>query len=110
MVRDFIVSLYGENTYAVLAFIFNFYYIWLPFVLGFIFWELWMRYIRYLTFTTAPTVLLEIRLPPEVTKSPLSMELFLTSLHYTSGESTFFDRYWMGKTRPWFSLEIVSLG
>ncbi len=38
------------------------------------------------------------------------MELALTALYQTGGESTFFARYWEGKTRAWFSLEIVSIG
>jgi hypothetical protein len=36
------------------------------------------------------------------------MELFLTSVYQTSGETTFIDTMFMGKTRPWFSLEIAS--
>ncbi|HYC34768.1 MAG TPA: hypothetical protein VEC13_03490 [Candidatus Paceibacterota bacterium] len=53
-------------------------------------------------------VLLEITPPKQFLKSPLAMELFLTALYQTSGESTWIDRYIYGKVRPWFSLEIVS--
>lgn len=55
------------------------------------------------------TVLLEIRLPQDVFKSPLAMETFLTTLYQTSGETTFIDRYWKGQVRADFSLEIVSI-
>jgi len=55
-------------------------------------------------------VTLEITLPKEIMKSPLAMELFLTSVFQTSGETTFIDTMFMGKTRPWFSLEIASFG
>src|SRR3989344_7381787 len=51
---------------------------------------------------------LEITLPKEIMKSPLAMELFLTSVYQTSGETTFLDRIFLGKTRAWFSLEIAS--
>ncbi len=53
---------------------------------------------------------LEITLPKEMFKSPLAMELFLTSVYQTSGETTFLDRIFLGKTRAWFSLEIASFG
>ena len=84
--------------------------IWLPILLGVIFWRLWTVY----TFVWAEHrhghTLLEIRLPRELSKTPLAMELVLSTLHQTSGESTFVERYWLGKRRPWFSLELVSLG
>ncbi len=37
------------------------------------------------------------------------MELVLTALYQTGGEGTPLDRYWDGKVRPWFSLELVSI-
>jgi len=53
-------------------------------------------------------VLLEIKLPQEIEKSPQAMEVALTILHQTSkGEWT--DQWWKGKVRAWFSLEIVSI-
>ncbi len=78
-------------------------------ILGYIFWHLWVRYIRAKFFMAQKYVLLEIRLPKEMFKSPLAMELFLTSLHQTSGEGTWYARYWLGKTRVWFSLEMISV-
>ncbi len=38
------------------------------------------------------------------------MELFLSSLYQTKGESTWIAKYVNGKVRPWFSLEIASFG
>ncbi len=55
------------------------------------------------------TVLLEIKLPQDVFKSPLAMETFLTTLYQTGGEGTVIDRYWKGQSRSRFSLEIVSV-
>lgn len=37
------------------------------------------------------------------------MELVLSALHQTS-EGNWYDRRWKGKVKPWFSLELVSLG
>ncbi|MCC2630508.1 MAG: protein of unknown function with transrane region [Candidatus Paceibacter sp.] len=110
MLHDLIVSLYGENTYRVLAVIFKLYPIWLPFLTGIIFWEFWVRYVRYLFFVKTETTLIEVRIPREISKSPLAMELVLLSLHQLGGESTVIARYWEGKVRAWFSLELVSDG
>ncbi len=81
----------------------------LAFLLLIIFCPLWVNYVRSKYFFKTKTVLLEIRLPKETLKSPLAMELFLMSLHQTGGEGSWLDKYWYGKTRPWFSLEMVSI-
>lgn len=82
--------------------------IWLPVGLFFAFWLTWMHYIRYMFWFSQDMVLVEIFLPPEVTKSPLAMELFLTGLWNSGGEATFISRIWEGKFRPIWSLEIAS--
>jgi hypothetical protein len=81
----------------------------LTFGLFLIFWDVWVRYIRAEFFYKEKTLLLEILLPKETMKSPAAMELFLTALHQTGGEGSWYDVYWLGKTRPWFSLELVSI-
>lgn len=81
----------------------------LAYILLIIFVPLWVNYVQSKFFLKTKTVLLEIRLPKETIKSPLAMELFLSSLHQTGGEGTWYDKYWEGKTRPWFSLEMVSI-
>lgn len=110
ILHDLIVSLYGETTYQVLAFVVKLYPLWLPLTLGLAFWEGWVRYIRWNFFVNTPITLLEIKLPKEILKSPVAMDLALTGFYLTGGEGTFFDKYWLGKTRPWFSLELVSFG
>ncbi len=109
MLHDFIVKLYGETTYRTLAIFFEFYPIWLPFITGIVFWELWVRYVRYLFFLKTEMVVIEIKIPREISKSPVAMEVALLSLHQLGGEGTFIDRYWDGKVRAWSSLEIVSI-
>ena len=44
-------------------------------------------------------ILLEIKLPKEITKSPLAMETFLIGLHQTGREGTWYAKFWEGKTR-----------
>jgi len=73
-------------------------------------WHVWLGYIRTKYIQNEDYVLLEIRLPREVVRSPLAMETLLTNFHIGMGESTFINRYIQGQVRPWFSLEMVSLG
>ena len=68
-----------------------------------------MKYVRAEFIYKEKVVLLGIRLPKETFKSPAAMELFLTTLHQTGGEGSWYDKFWLGKMRPWFSLEMVSL-
>lgn len=82
--------------------------LWLPVALFFVFWSAWMHYIRYAFWFKTPMTLLHIELPPEVTKSPLAMELFLISLWNNGGETTFLQRIWKGQYRAITTLELVS--
>ena len=69
----------------------------------------YMAYKRISFFIDQGSVLLEIRVPKNINKPLVAMELLLESFHQTGGEGTFIDRWIKGKTRPWFSLEMVSL-
>ncbi|MEO8637637.1 MAG: hypothetical protein ABI430_01915 [Candidatus Taylorbacteria bacterium] len=88
----------------------SFYPLWVPLFLAAVLWKLWIVYIRTKFFLEQKNIVLELKIPREVLKTPLAMEVFLSALYQTTGEHTFIDRYWEGKVRPWFSLEIVSLG
>src|SRR5207237_1366368 len=50
------------------------------------------------------------KIPRDVFKSPIAMELMLLALHQTGGEGTFLAKFWEGRVRSWFSLEIASFG
>lgn len=94
---------------AVLNILFSTSPIWLPVLLIIIGWKMWVRYVRALFFSSRKRILLEIKLPKELTKSPAAMELFLTALHQTGREGNWYAKFWEGKSRPWFSLEMVSI-
>ncbi|MDD2935498.1 MAG: hypothetical protein PHX25_03440 [Candidatus Pacebacteria bacterium] len=81
----------------------------IPFILLALAWRFRRNYKRYLFRTSQNRILMEIRVPKEVKKSPLAMELFLGALHQPGGEGTWYDRSILGKSRTWFSLEMVSL-
>ncbi len=82
--------------------------IWLPLFLLTTVWSSWIKYIRFQFWFSIDYVLLEITLPPEVEKSPLAMEVVLTTLWNSGGEATFIQRLWKGAYRPIWSLEIAS--
>ncbi len=55
-------------------------------------------------------ILLEIRLPRDTRRTPLAMETVFSSMHIGGGENTWYKRIILGRARPWYSYEIVSLG
>ncbi len=70
-----------------------------------LFWrqELFKRSIRF--------VLLEIKMPREVAKSPQAMEQVLHALHSLRNfPGDIEEKYWVGEVPRWFALEIVSFG
>lgn len=81
----------------------------IPFILLALAWRFRRNYKRYLFRASQNRILMEIKVPKEIKKSPLAMELFLGALHQPGGEGTWYDRSILGKSRTWFSLEIVSL-
>lgn len=85
-------------------------WLWLPLFLSYVFWLVWVPYVQAVFISKQRHVLLEVRFPRELAKSPLAMELALSGLYQTLGEGTWIDRYWKGQMRTWFSFEIVSLG
>lgn len=94
------------NVYTV---VFQYVIYWGPVVLLFILWRVWLYYIRAVYLSKIEWVMLEVKLPREITKTPLAMEVLLHALHQ-SGKGKWFDWYFKGRVRDWFSLEIVSLG
>ncbi len=53
-------------------------------------------------------VLLEIKLPREITKTPQAMEVFLSALRIGK-DGNALEKYWKGWRRAWHSLELVSV-
>lgn len=83
--------------------------LWITAFLGVWFWNMWLVYRRALYFASLSTVLLEVRLPKEIFKSPKAMEFLFTALWQVGGEGNWFDVYWKGQTRPWYSFELCAI-
>ncbi len=83
--------------------------VWISLILIRYWFILWLNYKRREWIASQGSVLLEIKIPREMVKSPLAMEIFLNTLHNT-GVGTLLDVYLKGRVRTWFSLELVSKG
>lgn len=99
---------------SLFADVFDFVFFIIPIALPFIFiWfgiSTFIEYKRKQYWNSIEWVLLEIIPPAEVERSPAAMEVFLLSLHQTSGEGDWHSKYIEGKFRDVFSLELISTG
>jgi hypothetical protein len=84
-------------------------WLWVPIVLGAVFLQTWVRYKRTTYIKDQGGFLLELKLPKELMKSPAAMEVVIGAMAQPSVGS-YKEVYFEGRVRPWFSLEIVSLG
>lgn len=83
--------------------------VWIFMILVSLAWSTWLRYINRRFIENIKWVLLEVRIPKDVFKSPFAMELFISNaLTQTGGVGTWVHKYWLGNVLNWFSLEIVS--
>lgn len=81
----------------------------MPFMLIYLIWVIRLKFVHLRFVESQKPVLLEIKLPKEITKSPAAMEIFFTYLK-RGGAGGYIEAYVDGKTRPWFSCELVSTG
>jgi hypothetical protein len=105
----FSVLFANKEVGIIIGVIFHTAFIWLPIVLLIIIWDLWIIYRRAQYLASLKWKLLEIKLPREVFKSPLSMEIFFNSLYQTGGEGDWWVKLYKGQTRATFSLELTSI-
>ena len=87
----------------------RFFPLWLPLITISAFWNVWIRYVRAKYIMKEGSVLLELKIPKEILKSPVAMEIIIASFSQPSVGS-YLDAFLNGKVRSWFSLELVSLG
>ncbi len=83
--------------------------LWLPPVLGFILIRSWIYYVRMKFNLSRKYILLEIKLPKEILKSPSAMEIIFDAINMTIREGNWYAKYIKGMSRPFFSLEMVSI-
>jgi len=69
---------------------------------------LWVRYVQIKYISKLKSFLFEIKIPKDIQKSPLAMEIVLQAMQ-ASGAATYTEAYLQGKVKGWFSLELVSI-
>lgn len=85
-------------------------FLWVPPILAYIAWHSWMHYINRLHLSEVKWTLLEIRIPKDVYKTPLAMELvIINALYQSGGYGNWYQKYWLGNLPAIFSLEMVSI-
>jgi len=84
--------------------------IWIPIAAIVGAWKVWVWYVHALYISKIDSILLEVKIPRELVRSPRAMENALSKLWTDSGETTFLNRIWQGQVRPYFSFEIASFG
>lgn len=93
-----------------LAFVLPLWWLALPFVLFPFAWHLWIKYKRGQFVQNMKWVLLEIKPPRELIKTPLSMEQVFAGLHGIRSSPNWAEIHMQGVTQAWFSMEMVSTG
>jgi len=84
--------------------------LWLPVLIVTAAWTLWTDLRRSEFIASQKYILLEIKPPRSIEKTPLAMEAVIDGLHLDPGESNWYRYYFFGSVRPLFSLELVSIG
>ena len=85
------------------------FFIWFPFLVFILLVDLWVQYRHALFFQSLTFTLLEVKLPRDIFKSPQAVEFFISNLYSTLGEGNWYEKWWKGQVRAWYSLEIVSI-
>ena len=97
-----------NDVFNIFSFLGKYFVFWSPFVFGAMLWWMWLRYIRGKWRSDINWVLLEIKLPKDIKRTPLAMEVVLSALYQThTGE--WHEHLFQGRAMDSFSLEIVSI-
>lgn len=109
MFNTFLSFAQNENIILVFKILYKTAFIWFPLILLPAIWSIWVTYRRAQFFAKQEYILLEVKIPRDIFKSPQAMEFFIAGLNITVGEGNWYEKYWKGQTIPWFSLEIASI-
>lgn len=84
--------------------------LWLPYLTFFLFFEKWMDMVGLWFYYDNGRTTLEIRLPPDVFKSPEAMEIVMSQVHNVNSPDNLWQTYIDGKRPLPISFELVSRG
>src|SRR3989338_1319732 len=95
--------------FTMLKMFMGFWWLWLPPFLIALFIELWVKYLKEEAIKKIRWILLEVRIPRTIEKTPKAMELIFSGLHGIATSVKFLDKYWKGKVQEWFSFEMAGI-
>lgn len=84
--------------------------LWLPYLTFWLFYEKWMDMVTLWFYYDNGRTTLEVKLPPEVFKSPEAMDTIIAQIHNIATPDNLWQTYIDGKTPLPYSLELVSTG
>lgn len=99
-----------QGLYEIGGFLLSLWWIYLPILLAFLAKGLWIKKARQQFVNQMNWVILEIKPPAEIKKTPRVMEQFFASLHGTQRTPNWKERNIGGEVQEWFSLETISQG
>jgi len=99
-----------NGAYLMGVFLLSLWWIYVPWFLLILARDLWFKHQRQNFVNKLEWVLLEVRPPREVQKTPQAMEQFFAGMHAIQGGPNWREKQIKGEFQKWFSLEIVSLG
>ncbi len=110
MFTPYFTFLNSQNFHLAFTALYYASFVLVPLGLILLLFELWLTYKRETWVAAEPVVLLEIKVPRDVFKSPKSMEFLMNGLFKKGDkEANWWELYVQGHTRPVSSLEIVSI-
>lgn len=106
----FVVEMIGVPQSKMITVVFALSPIWLPYVTFGMFFEKWTEMVKKNYFIKSGRVILEIRLPPDVFKSPEAMEFVFTQIYNAATPDNLMETYLDGKHPLPYTFELVSRG
>lgn len=91
----------------ILGFLGGWWWLVAPCVLFALLYTLWENYVKIKYLTSLEWVLLEVRIPKIILKTPKSMENIFTSMHAIATYVGWYDKTFHGKVQNWASFEVV---
>lgn len=95
--------------YTIIEVFISLWWLWLPVFLAVLFIELWTKFLQIKAIKKIKWLLLEIKIPRDIEKTPRAMEQVFSGLHGVLTKIKFLDKYFKGKVQEWFSLEIAGI-
>ena len=92
------------------ALVANTWWLWVPLLLGYAGWQLWKYYLKSRYFVNLRWMLLEVKIPRDISKTPEAMEQIFSALQTMYWEFDPLEKYWEGLQHDYLVFELASMG